>query len=936
MSLDRLVKATDTDHVVEVESAILRVYFTPLFAKPGDEVTIIIETNNVSDNSDAHVRIYTEDDRETAFEELDGQISSNRLELQYTPLEGATDDETLRERLGINFFKMLRCQVTIESLSLDFERSDNALGFGKIGCIIQSLEECFAPYAEEQEIRYKFIDPDGEIQGAKLKVYATNYEDSNYPDDGALVYEADIIADQRRHFQDKVIRWLGNTTAEAGPLTQGGTDIVYINPQYSPYTVEIKFSINNENPDDDGDARSSYQHPNSAGEAVDWTFKVQYHSVHMEMGEYVPRNLLPDRSSERDKWVQYRLNSLGYPCGPVDGTVGTETTKAIKNFQRAHWKVPWPEGENADKEPLVVNGTVDADTFAVLESSQLERRQLFSDPDDLFDSDARVRLYTWSNMFYSYQAPTEDGEQEWNTTHRDEWWDSRFTPRMFPRHEAEARRLVRPWVPIKGKIMLRNKAGEGAFVPQSVGEVRVNFKVVDPNEDLSVTNSAEDHVAREYIDRARAQVDSALGDNCPEDHAGVRVTSESDLYKKYLHVGTKLEPYEAQDDSSNQVVYVNTPTEGEARGTAGIYFIPSYKAGDNYRIEAELSFEEHPNRENIEVNGEPFRTSSAQITNWRKMKVAAFLKFCTRAAVSEGDPSLRDRIANGLEAYERCYVEYAEPEFFGEVTEFLTEDEYKTVVHAQYPSRAEADIRWHPTTSIYGFDIREQNNGEDPNAYARFVKGLADDFCDKVLEPLGKQIINNVRKRVREGSVVIDYQPHDGVSIWRNKGAADETLITNNYRAGTYAVGLHNGLVYLDIMLQEKSNMDFAYLLAHEIGHTCFLYHWENTMTTTMSDAAHYERPVNFRTCPTHHDHDDNDCIMSYPIDFYMFPAPPAGLVLGTTPINSKRDYINYIETTGETHQRHHQLAVNCRPHFCGKCLLKLRGWNVENLPQSY
>jgi hypothetical protein len=82
---------------------------------------------------------------------------------------------------------------------------------------------------------------------------------------------------------------------------------------------------------------------------------------------------------------------------------------------------------------------------------------------------------------------------------------------------------------------------------------------------------------------------------------------------------------------------------------------------------------------------------------------------------------------------------------------------------------------------------------------------------------------------------------------------------------------------------------------------------------------------------------------MSYPIDFNQFPSPPANTHLargGTNHhIQNKADYLKFIKIAVQNqppHFRNHQLAANYRPDFCGKCLLKLRGWDVTKLPEKY
>jgi hypothetical protein len=936
--MDRISRATDIDHVELVPAAVSRAYFETEGIRPGTEISLVIETENVGDDTEASITVFAEDDSEFELDALTGQISSNRLRLQYTPLDGVDDETALKESLGNDLFRTFRFRVRIESLDVDYDSSDNTLSIGLPGVVIEGIDEQFAPHEEQLEIRYRFIDILNEIQGARIRIYASNYEDNNYPDSGALIYSDDILADDRPHDVTRTYRWYGNTTAESGPLQQPGGELVYVTPLFSPYTVEIVLSTENEDPGADSDAKINYKRIDEEENEVDWQFQVAYHSIELELGEHIDLDHAP--APDSTEWAQWRLNDLGYPCGPADGIEGDMTERGVKNFQRANWQVPWPEDAEADRTPLEVNGDVDDATRAVMQSrTQVERRRMFSSVDDLFDPGAAVKLYTWTNMFYSFQADVEDGEQEWDDSNRDEWWDSRFNPRMFPRHEKEALVLNRPWVPIIAKVMLKNRSGEAIFCPWGVGNVRVNFSVNDPPEDMEITSSDAASAPRRYVDGARQQINTATGDNCPEDHAGVRVEDQNENYKKYLHIGDNLDPYESQDDSSRHVVYVEAPLEGRGRGSAGIYFIPSYNAGDNFKLRAEMDFQDHPNRENIEPESGPFRAETATITNWRKMKVAAFLSFCTRQAAAEVEPSFAERITAGLGEFENAYIEYEDPVFNGEVTDFLTEDEYTDLVCDLYNLTTPAEratVRFRPRSSIYGFDMRQQNAGEAPGAYRSYLRSTAEAFCDRVLEPLGKIIINNVRKRCREGSVVIDFQSHEPATIYNDRGAATESVAENNYRASTYAVGLHNGLVYLDIVLNERLDMDFSYLLAHEIGHTVFLYHWENTDTNTLSNAGDYENPVNFRVNPTHHDHNDSDCIMSYPLDFHVFPDPPPGLVLDGTPINNVWDYVAYVQAEGETHRRHHQLAVNYRPNFCGKCLLKLRGWNVYTLPQSY
>lgn len=92
-----------------------------------------------------------------------------------------------------------------------------------------------------------------------------------------------------------------------------------------------------------------------------------------------------------------------------------------------------------------------------------------------------------------------------------------------------------------------------------------------------------------------------------------------------------------------------------------------------------------------------------------------------------------------------------------------------------------------------------------------------------------------------------------------------------------------NGVVFLDAgMTSGAGAVDLTFLVAHELGHAIFLKHWKNTSDHNDLD----------------HDQNDQNCILSYS------SSNP------TCPNQYIRDQYD--------------------PHFCGKCVLKLRGWNIR------
>ena len=83
------------------------------------------------------------------------------------------------------------------------------------------------------------------------------------------------------------------------------------------------------------------------------------------------------------------------------------------------------------------------------------------------------------------------------------------------------------------------------------------------------------------------------------------------------------------------------------------------------------------------------------------------------------------------------------------------------------------------------------------------------------------------------------------------------------------------------IFVDQKDPDKVYYVVAHEMGHNLWLKHWEHAGGSVAAD----------------HDSADQNCIMSY--------------------------------SSSSCPDAHHRPGTYT-PHFCGKCNLKLRGWNID------
>lgn len=159
---------------------------------------------------------------------------------------------------------------------------------------------------------------------------------------------------------------------------------------------------------------------------------------------------------------------------------------------------------------------------------------------------------------------------------------------------------------------------------------------------------------------------------------------------------------------------------------------------------------------------------------------------------------------------------------------------------------------------------------------------LVDAIEDTVRTPLLPALT-----RPRSGVIVVQYSAHPGPVAVETGSPIDRASITN-----ATACGLDTGICFIPDQLP----LDRAHLVAHELSHCMFLRHWQTTHEV-IKDGFSY---------PDEHDRADANCIMSYSAweqSIHEGPRAPC-----------------------DTHFR----VDRYRPHFCGKCNLALRGWNLE------
>jgi len=114
------------------------------------------------------------------------------------------------------------------------------------------------------------------------------------------------------------------------------------------------------------------------------------------------------------------------------------------------------------------------------------------------------------------------------------------------------------------------------------------------------------------------------------------------------------------------------------------------------------------------------------------------------------------------------------------------------------------------------------------------------------------------------------------VDVQQDPSNGQTNVVDAGYIPGALSTSLDDNVILVD---QQDSDAVY-YVVSHEAGHSYWLQHFENAGGST----------------PAEHDTDDHNCTMSYS--------------------SSTSGFAN-------------QAPGTMRPHFCGKCNLKLRGWDV-------
>lgn len=737
--------------------------------------------------------------------------------------------------------------------------------------------ERFAPGAETLDLGFEMVGMENEP--LVLEVDATGHANP--------VYRRELTSAEKGT-GSFVVAWRGDTTCPSGALAGR-----HIDPLHGPYRVKLLR----------GDQV-----------AAEVDIQVLYHSLELR---FAPHAATRPPEAERVKWFQWKLNEMGYDAGPVDGTSRDSLTRAIARFQRAHYAP-------GTTTILTENGDINDDaTFRALRAQNPARdhRIVWEPGKDPLREDCK---YLQRDNYLC------DRGQDFVTTNLPQF-DS-----MDRKAHAEDK-MDRGFVALEARVLLVGKRGAAVWAPQAVGPVKVAFEVRDSGHNLGVVRAdvpARTFVARTYVQRAlqfggngtadvsigtAVRIDQTaagewLGDNCPTTHGGYRAaTAQANCAAHFpADADNRLAPWAAPTYGTETrgaltfhralVPAFQGPVgrSHEYDGRAGLYFRMSTKAGDSFKLRAALDFSGLERREELTTAHQPHAATLVRETGtwtvWRHTRVSAFCRMT--APATRPQPNW----ATVRAWWNDAFLEVADqgaPKMVLDYATVVTEAAYKAAITGlpashRPPDSATADrVTYRGAAGLYGGPPIDQAPGESAADYVRrageamfdWVAGNDNAVVNKVLSLLHAK----ARETSPEGFVYFDYRVHppisgrddDGAGGWvatADPSAQDFVFMSDGANKNIRGWVRVDGAVTLCV--DNDSNVD-NYIL-HESGHARFLYHHRNA-----GDAN-----------PNHHDADHDRCGMSYRF---------AGEVAAT------KDY-----------------------PLCGKCLLRLRGWDVLKLPNRF
>lgn len=615
---------------------------------------------------------------------------------------------------------------------------------------------------------------------------------------------------------------------------------------------------------------------------------VLYHSLEIVRGPWEASTANPGRTSPAG--LCHRLNQLGYYAGPpVRAGVSTDLLdKAKERFRQNHGDLRGTPVPTAD-------AFADALDDAILRGTA--RPTLCTDADAELAESAVLPTGAGAPLRVYLEAVGFDEDLAGQT---DEFLEQIPADRLHPNWGAcankttsEAGKLNRPLVPLEAVIYLKRHDDARVAAPRAVGAVRVDWNAVEPGEDTTPLpfNDRLHDGTRSYIERLfrsdRVDLEHDGNSNCPALYGGIRTAAASNYRNPFWRGAQPYAPYAVPtDDGGARALWVPAYTDHGATplrvGRAGVYFSPSLIAGDRYQIRAALSFSGRGNDAALRQVNADIHYETRPITVWRHVLIFAVVGWPARADYGNLPARCRARYA---EAYTK--VDFAATRY-PTISQVINHQDYSDWfdhIRTNIKPSVAAVVGVLDTTHVHdaGPVVLANPHAVPDEVQCMNIQGFAhamfdERITDANIPSAGGFLAARIADRIRTGHpccgvVFLEYRLSDTImDLIRDVGILGVPTVSNG-----------NSSLMGVIDLAVDANPDFVF--THEVGHCFWLTHHENAGGAI----------------PAHHDQYDHNCLMSYP--YWGNGQPPYA----------------------------HQTSAHYDPTFCGKCNLKLRGWDITH-----
>ena len=703
---------------------------------------------------------------------------------------------------------------------------------------ILRTDDHFAPSKESLDIHYA-------IRGIYYRQVKLIIEGENYP--GKVMVNRDIPEDKTTNNNDQVISW-------DGKIEEGDLKDHFAAPVMGPFKAVLFH--------DDAAHTNIFR--------TEKKFKILYHSLELKEGPWTPDEKEPDKAAKEKEWIQYKLNQLGFYGGPVGKDTEDYLKKAILRYKANHKKM---------YQFFVVNYRADTDQVFkdALAAGDNKRPYLVGNP---FTGPGNTGKVMVEAFYYQRIGGAMLGQGTGKEMDHG-------------RTGYDTERLNRPLIPVEAIVYLKGKDNTRKLAPDAVGAVRVNFRVKDPNEDLSSQFSptpASPSQTKKYLETALAVNGGRAGengDNCPVALNGIRKTGANASFDAPFLLGDLYVPYTTASDAGQKVVYSTACVDKQfplRAGKAGIFFRPSYMAGDDYQLTAEIDFTGHPNQAALEADhgattpAKRIHIDSGTFVVKRFAKIAVMVDWPLRTKNAEQWDLVKAEFARAHLELDVSGIPHKD------ITAVMTSEDYTKAIGAcsgpGEPSMLQPGMSLHKD-AYYGMPVPAQGNF-DGAIYKKILMGYCSPggFFDRTRDFVAEMLSRKLRPEFPSGIIIATINQHEKADIKVDPAKGNQRVLIPNFIAGFQSAGLADGVVLAD--LQDPEHV--YYNVAHEIGHLFYLRHHENAGEQNLG----------------HHDQNDHNCVMSYSQD------PSDG---------------HHVTMAFQTQGRY-------TPHFCGKCILGLRGWD--------